>query len=231
MMPRVSVLMPVYNCEPYIARAIESVFEQTYRDFELIVADDGSTDRSGEIAASFPEVRYYARPHSGISPTRNFLLEKVKGEWIAFLDADDLWTPDKLALQMAYLDAHPDCEIIFCRYRNFTDIPDEELSPAQKNLLGREIQNYLPGAVMRKELFDRFGNFSPSCAYGEDTDWTARLIMGGIDISQRLEEFLYLRRVHAGNISLAHSGSGNQSFYAGLAASIRRRMQEEKGKA
>ena len=111
-MPRVSVLMPVYNCESYINKAIESVLDQTFQDFELIVVNDGSSDKSGEIASSYPQVRYFDRPHKGIPETRNFAVSKAEGELITFLDADDLWAPEKLEHQVKYLDEHPDCDII-----------------------------------------------------------------------------------------------------------------------
>ena len=227
-MPEVSVLIPVYNCEKYLGAAIESVLAQTYTDFEIIVVNDGSTDRSSEIAASYPSVRFFDQEHRGIPLTRNFAISKAEGEWITFLDADDLWAPEKLEMQMQYLGEHPDRDIIFCRYRNFTEIPDDQLTPGQKKLLDKEIDQCLTAACIRKSLFERFGGFNPDCAYAEDTEWTARLIMGGIDVSGRLEQFLYLRRVHTGNITLAHNETDNQAFYASLADSIRSRLRKGK---
>ncbi len=225
---KVSVLIPVYNCEKYIGEAIESVLAQTYKDFEIIVVNDGSEDKSGSIAASYPSVRVFNRSHEGIPKTRNFALSKAEGGVIAFLDADDLWLPEKLELQAEYLKEHKECGIIFCRYRNFTEIPAERLTEGQKILLNKEIENCLTAACVRKSLFERFGDFNPLCAYGEDTEWLARLAMGGIDLSQRLEEFLYLRRVHEGNITTAHNRTDNKAFYASLAGSIRSRLKKEK---
>ena len=198
-MPRVSVLMPVYNCEPYIGKAIESVLDQTFQDFELIVVNDGSSDKSGEIASSYPQVRCFDRPHKGIPETRNFAVSKAEGELITF---------------------------IFCRYRNFTDIPEEEMTEKQRKLLGREIDKCLTAACMKKSLFDRIGGFSLTCPYGEDTEWSARLVLAGIDISKRLEEFLYLRRIHNDNITLAHNETDNQAFYSSLADSIRMKLRK-----
>ena len=225
-MPRVSVLMPVYNCESYINKAIESVLDQTFQDFELIVVNDGSFDKSGEIASSYPQVRYFDRPHKGIPETRNFAVSKAEGELITFLDADDLWAPEKLEHQVRYLDEHPDCYIIFCRYQNFSDIPEDEMTEKQRKLLGREIDKCLTAACMRKSLFDRIGDFSLTCPYGEDTEWSARLVLAGVDISKRLEEFLYLRRIHNDNITLAHNETDNQAFYSSLADSIRMKLRK-----
>ncbi|MGX8702859.1 MAG: glycosyltransferase family 2 protein, partial [bacterium] len=164
-------------------------------------------------------------PHGGIPKTRNFALSKAEGELIAFLDADDMWTPEKLEHQVRYLDLHPECDIIFCRYKNFTDIPENEMTERQEKLLGREIDKCLTAACMRRTLFDRVGYFSLTCPYGEDTEWSARLVLAGVDISKRLEEFLYLRRIHGDNITLAHNDSDNNAFYTSLADSIRKKLR------
>ena len=94
--PNVCVLIPAYNAEKYIAAALDSVYAQTYSDFEVIVVDDGSDDETGAVVARYPEVIYRKCPHRGISATRNTCLEMASGEWLAFLDADDLWHPEKL---------------------------------------------------------------------------------------------------------------------------------------
>ncbi len=223
-MARVSVLMPAYNAGRYIGAAIESILAQTYKDFEIIVVDDGSSDETGAVASSYPGVRYFKEPHRGISPTRNSALEKAQGELIAFLDADDLWTPDKLALQVEYLDSHPDCRIVFCRYRNFSDTPEEELDADQKKLIDTEISQYMAGACLRRNVYEQIGGFNTACAYGEDTEWTARMVMAGIDVSACIQKYLYLRRVHGANITLNHNAGSNEQFYSGLADSIRKQM-------
>ena len=230
MSKKVSVLIPVYNGEKYIAAAIESVLAQTYRDFELIVVDDGSADASFEAASAFPEAVCFRKAHEGVAAARNFALGKASGEYIAFIDADDLWTPDKLEKQMAYLAANPSCRIVFCRYKNFADAGEESLTPAQRKLFEKEIDYCLTAACIRKDLFAEYGDFRTGVAYAEDTEWMARVIMGGVDVSHRIDEFLYLRRIHENNITLAHYGAGNRAFYAELAASIRMRMKNGEGK-
>ncbi len=228
MKPAVSVLIPVYNCERYLESAIDSVLEQTFRNFEIILVNDGSSDRSGEIAASYSTVRLFNCEHKGIPAARNFALSKAEGELIAFLDSDDMWVPEKLELQMNYLNDHPDCEIIFCNYRNFTDIPKEQLTAAQRILLDKKIDHCLTAACIKKTLFERFGGFDPDCAYAEDTEWTARIIMGGVDVSAHLDDILYMRRVHTDNITMAHNDTGNKAFYSSLADSIRNRLLKGK---
>jgi len=112
-LPRVSVVMPVYNAERYVGEAIASILGQTYRDFELIVVDDGSTDRSAEIidrcAAGDSRVRVLRRPNTGIIGALNDGLALAQGELVARMDHDDRSLPERFAQQVEYLDAHPAC--------------------------------------------------------------------------------------------------------------------------
>lgn len=110
-MPKVSVLMPVYNGEKYIAQAINSVLTQSFRDFELLIFDDGSTDKSAEIIASYRDrrVRYLAHPiNLGLSEARNRAIENSSGEYLAWLDSDDVSLPQRLLRQVALLDGKAD---------------------------------------------------------------------------------------------------------------------------
>jgi len=111
--PRVSVLLPVWNGEAFLEEAIESMLSQTLSSFELIVIDDGSTDRSAAIAEEFARgddrVRVLRRPHEGFSVTLNAGIAAVRGEYVARMDADDISVPDRLQKQVAYLDAHAAC--------------------------------------------------------------------------------------------------------------------------
>jgi glycosyltransferase involved in cell wall biosynthesis len=96
-MPRVSVVIPTYNCAKFLGRTIDSALRQTYRDFEIIVVDDGSTDGTQALVAAYEEsVRYVYQTNQGASAARNAALSRASGELIAYLDADDLWRPDKL---------------------------------------------------------------------------------------------------------------------------------------
>lgn len=102
-MPTVSVIIPAYNAETLLARAIRSVEAQSFRDYELVVVDDGSTDRTHEVARAFHSVRYVSGAHLGEAGARNRGLEEAVGELVAFLDADDEWLPEKLARQVAFM--------------------------------------------------------------------------------------------------------------------------------
>ncbi len=106
--PLVSAVMPVYNAEEFLAEALESVFAQDYEPIEVIVVNDGSQDRSGEIAQSFPGVRYFEQENQGASMARNHAIAHAEGEFVAFVDADDVLPPRKLSLQVGYLQEHPE---------------------------------------------------------------------------------------------------------------------------
>jgi teichuronic acid biosynthesis glycosyltransferase TuaG len=102
-MPAVSVIIPAYNAEAFLSRAIRSVEAQTFRDFEIVVVDDGSTDGTAEAARGFSSIRYLRRPHLGAAAARNRGLEEATSDLVAFLDADDEWLPEKLARQLAFM--------------------------------------------------------------------------------------------------------------------------------
>jgi teichuronic acid biosynthesis glycosyltransferase TuaG len=103
-MPAVSVIIPAYNAEVFLARAIRSVEAQSLRDFEIVVVDDGSTDGTADIAQGFTSVRFLSQPHLGAAAARNRGLEDAGGDLVAFLDADDEWLPEKLARQLEFME-------------------------------------------------------------------------------------------------------------------------------
>ena len=114
--PKVTVIMPVYNAEPYLKRAMESILTQTYRGFEVLAVDDGSTDRSLDILQSFndPRLRVMARPHSGVSATMDFALKEARGQLVARADADDRNLPERLEKQAIQINTYNDHRIAMC---------------------------------------------------------------------------------------------------------------------
>ena len=92
--PLISVIVPVYKVEKYLCRCIDSILAQTYQDFEIIVIDDGSVDDTAEIVSKYSEVKYLYQEHSGVSVARNKAIQMAEGEFVAFLDADDMWAPE-----------------------------------------------------------------------------------------------------------------------------------------
>jgi glycosyltransferase involved in cell wall biosynthesis len=200
--PLVSAVIPVYNGERYLAEAIESVLAQDYRPVELIVVDDGSTDGSGDIARSYPLVRYIRQTNRGVSVARNAGIAAGRGEFIAFLDADDVWTPDKLTVQMEYLLTHPEVGFSFARQRFLFEQGIGAPPWFPQELLAQDHVGFMPSTlVVRKAVFERAGGFDTALRRGEDTEWLLRAGDCGIQMGI-VQETLLLRRVHSGNVSL-----------------------------
>ncbi|MCU0349452.1 MAG: glycosyltransferase family 2 protein [Flavobacterium sp.] len=117
-MPKISVVIPLYNKENFIKETLESVLNQTFTDFEVILVNDGSTDKSGEIVAQFKDerIRFFEQENSGVSKTRNNGIYKASSELIAFLDADDYWYPNHLKEIMDLYETFPNCGMYGSRY-------------------------------------------------------------------------------------------------------------------
>jgi len=116
-MTTVSIIIPVYNVEQYVAETIKSVLVQTYQDFEIIIVDDESPDRSIEICQNFtdPRIRIIQQKNRGLAGARNTGIRQSQGNYLALLDSDDLWLPEKLECQLQHLQTHPDVGVSFCR--------------------------------------------------------------------------------------------------------------------
>lgn len=116
-MNKVSVIIPVYKVEKYIAATVKSVLAQTYKDFELLIIDDGSPDKSIEICQQFTDLRIkiIRQENKGVAAARNNGIRHASGEYLAFLDADDIWVPEKLAKHVEHLDSNPEVGVSFCR--------------------------------------------------------------------------------------------------------------------
>lgn len=135
----VSIIMPSYNTANFISESIRSVIAQTYTDWELIIVDDCSTDRTDEVVASFRDsrIRYFKNEkNSGAALTRNRALREARGEWIAFLDSDDLWEPEKLERQIAFMNGH-NYTLSFTGYEKI----DEEGQPLNMYVSGPDVVN------------------------------------------------------------------------------------------
>lgn len=202
--PLISVMMPTYNNGKYIKQAIESIYAQNYNNIEIIVIDDGSTDNTKEILKQYKDIKYFYIEHKGISFARNLALENSKGEYIAFLDSDDYWLPDKLNIQMQYLKNHPDCKIVFTKYKNIFE--KEELKKNKRAMHEKAIedsfQQYLPSTVLKKELFYKYGFFDEKFSGIEDAEFIYRISMKGINIKHYIDKVFYIRRIHGNNITL-----------------------------
>jgi glycosyltransferase involved in cell wall biosynthesis len=174
--PLVSVVMPVYNGARYLRQALESALTQTYRPLEIVVVDDGSTDDTPALLAEFGDkIRSIRQQNSGSAAARNAALRAARGELIAFLDADDLWLPRKLAVQVDYLRDHPEVDLVATRWLTLTEgtpaAPKE--APEQETRVEIDAENsgwlynellidcvvHTTTVVMRRKLVDEIGIF------------------------------------------------------------------------
>jgi glycosyltransferase involved in cell wall biosynthesis len=199
--PLVSVIVPVYNGERYLASALQSVFEQDYWPFEVIVVDDGSNDGSAAIAKSYPKVRYLRQSNQGVAVARNNGIEASDGELIALLDQDDLWVPNKLSRQVRHLLAHPELSCVISKVEFFLESGVGRPAWLKEELLSTSQSGYFPSALLaRKTVFEKIGYFDPKYKAASDSDWFFRANNRGV-LMQTLPDVLLRRRIHDANHS------------------------------
>ena len=199
--PQVSVIIPVYNGARFLRAALESVFAQTYRPIEVIVVDDGSKDDSAVIAQSFPEVHYIHQENQGVAAARNTAIAAAHGEFFAFLDQDDLWTPEKLKVQIDHLRSHPELGYTLTQQQFFLE-PGTPL-PAwfRKDLLSTVHTGWVLGTlVVRRAVFEQVGGFATGYSAANDSDWFFRAKAAEIPMAV-VAELLLLKRIHEANDS------------------------------
>lgn len=199
--PLVSVILPVYNTEKYVADAIKSVLAQTDARIELICVNDGSTDGSLEILRSFGDTITLIdlEKNQGIAHARNCGIRVAKGEFIAFMDADDLWEPTKLKKQCDAFLSHPEIDICFTLMNCFLspELPDE-VKAIRFCPPGANIAQTPPATLVRTAAFHRVGFFDPKWRVGEFIDWIERA--KGLPLTTFcVQEVLIHRRIHETN--------------------------------
>ena len=184
-MPTISILVPAYNAEQTILETISSVQQQTFQDFEIIVINDGSTDRTLELLNSVADSRLkiFSYENGGLPVARNRGIAHATGEFLAFLDADDLWSPDKLELQLATLQRHPEAGVAY----SWTLFMDEQGKSFHSdkpiyfegNVYGKLLlKNFLASGsnpLIRKQAIESVGEFYPPAGGSADWDYWLRL--------------------------------------------------------
>lgn len=202
----ISCIVPVYNGERYLAETVDSILAQTHQPLEILVVDDGSTDRTATVAAGFgPRVRYCWQENAGEAAARNRGLSMAQTEFVAFLDADDLWHPEKLQRQIAWLRERPEVDLCFTCFQNFW-IP--ELADEQQRYQGLPLSQPQSAwststLLARRSVFTKFGNFSDNGSLtpgSESMIWFLRAAERGAAIHV-LPEILMYRRLHCANLS------------------------------
>jgi glycosyltransferase involved in cell wall biosynthesis len=219
----VSCVIPVFNCEHYLGAAIASALAQTRGVFEIIVVDDGSTDGSRGVAESFgPPVSYLYQQNAGPSSARNFGIGRATGELVAFLDADDLWRPEKTAIQAGQFEADPTLAVSSARMCNFdsTDAGGKPLgSGAPEPNLGSSF-------VARRSLFQEIGLLDVSLKHRDLHEFVLRATDAGY-IAQSLPDVLVDRRIHDTNMSRSRSTEGELELLSIARARIARRRKPQ----
>ncbi len=226
--PLVSVVIPVYNGEKYVAHALESVFKQDYQPFEVILVDDGSTDRTAQIIGKYDNVQYIYQSKQGVSSARNKGIAASRGEIITFLDSDDFWQPNRLTVTIRYLDRHPEVGYVLGRQMMFVE-PGCTVPPWVKAEWLTEPQDASNTGVLvgRRVTFDRVGLFNKDYKGGEDTEWLVRASEAGIPMA-RLPEIVLHRRIHGGNLSVQMIKMRKANLMRITKESIRRQQEREK---
>ncbi len=206
----ISVVIPLYNKEKQIAYTLQSVFEQTFQDFEIVVVDDGSTDNSVEEVEKFDDsrIRLIHQTNAGVSAARNRGIEEARGELIAFLDADDEWMPEYLATQYGLYQKYPECSVYACNYE-FRD-SEGKVTPTIIRKLPFEgedgvLSNYFEVAscshpplwtsavVIKKSAIQAIGGFPIGIKSGEDLLTWARLAVSGTIAYSRKSLAMFIR--------------------------------------
>ena len=134
----ISVIIPAYNHAKYLSEAIQSVLNQTYQNFEILIVDDGSTDNTRQVVQNYTDqrIKYIYQENRGLAASRNAGLRVTQGEYVAFLDADDIFLPHKLEVQLDWFEAHPSCGMVFSGFYFMND-------------RGEPIKPFRPGSILR----------------------------------------------------------------------------------
>ncbi len=212
-MPKVTVVIPVYNGERFLGESIASVLAQSFHDYEILCVDDGSTDGSATLLKQYGErIRVVRQENAGQSAARNAGVKLARGQYIAFLDQDDLWYPSKIKSQVAILESEPDVVLVHCDFDRINERGDmlqqgaglieraSALASSMGHLIGEAL--IFPSAMMiRKDVYERIGGFHHELQGFEDFDLIARLRQRGRFVM--VEERGMAYRMHGGGFTRA----------------------------
>jgi len=210
--PLVTVIMPVYNGANYIGEAIDSVLSQSYRKFELVIVDDGSTDNTKEVISRYKDERinYIYKENGGPSSARNCAIRKTKGQYIMPLDSDDMMAPNFITLHLQEFEKYPETDLVYCdvllidgdgkpiKVMNKPEYQDRRHLIKDLFRQGHPVIPFRLG--IRKRVFDKIGLYDETLMIGEDYDMMRRFVKAGLK-AHHLSEALHLRRVQSNSLS------------------------------
>ena len=198
--PLVTVIIPVFNGERFIAEALQNIQSQGYPALEIIVVDDGSKDKTAAIVQQFEsDIRYFRQDNSGPASARNRGLRDASGEFILFLDVDDLWPENNINLLVEHMLREKDTDIV----RGYAQLAAKDERSGEMKFTGNpkdSFADYIGAAIYRKSVFSRVGLFDPALLFGEDSDWFVRARESKVKIKQLEEITLFVRR-HGANMT------------------------------
>ena len=209
--PLVSCIVPVFNGEEHLAACLDSILAQTHRRLEVVVVDDGSTDRTPEIMTFYGErIVPLRQSQTGPTTARNRGLQVAQGEYLSFLDADDLWLPTKVERQLLRFRERPELSLSVTLVQNFMNETAEVETQELLSTREEPVPGYSVVSLMaRREAFDLVGPFDERLQHAADTDWFLRADERGL-IRELMSEVLVRRRIHVRNRSrsLAKNSQG-----------------------
>ncbi|MEW5766865.1 MAG: glycosyltransferase [bacterium] len=210
-MPKVSVIIPTYNYASFISQAVESVLAQTFQDLEIIVVDDGSTDNTRDVLKRFEgKIIYLYQENQGAPAARNKGIKVAQGEYIGLLDADDLWMPEKLEVQVPILDQNPEVGLIYANTYNIGALGERQpLGMANKKGLSGKIfpellkGNFIqsPSVLIRRDCFEKVGLFDEALGSLAAQDWDMWLRITRVFKAVYVDQVLGKYRLHTENMT------------------------------
>lgn len=223
--PLVSIIIPALNAERFIAEAIESILAQGVEPIEIVVIDDGSTDRTAAIANRYGSpVRCISQPNRGLPGARNSGLAAASGDLIGFCDADDVFMPGCLQLQLEKLGANPDKDLVVGRFVNETMVGNsaDGISFTPLEVTDDYIMS-MSVSIVRRHVFDTVGRFDEAMRYCDDWDWFMRAREAQVPILFHPNQIMW-RRLHDGNMTRDQEASRRYTALM-LKRSLDRRRQ------
>ena len=219
--PLISAIVPVFNGEKYLAAAIESILAQSYQPLQIIVVDDGSTDNSAAVARSFAQVEYHFQENAGVAAALNKGIAEAKGDFFAFLDADDLWMEGKLRRQLEAFANDPELGMVLGNVEQFREM-GLDVAPVSLGVF----TGYLKIAMLiRRHSLFQVGLFDTQWKNGDFIDWYIRASEQHLK-SFVLPEVVARRRIHQTNMGILQRDT--QTDYARIMRQVLERRRKTK---
>lgn len=223
--PLVSVIVTVYNGENYLCQALDSVIGQIYQNIEVIIVDDGSTDKTAELAKAYlkhPNVHYVFQENGGHAAALNRGVSIASGEFLSFIDHDDLWELAKLDVQLNAFAHDSELDVVFSYQKNFSDNKVADSLTFERD----PIPGYMPGSMLiRTDVFIKIGYFDTEIRKGYFIPWFDLLRINAVK-QKMLPDLLYHRRIHGENISICSDPKDYKDYFSAIRAMRRQRANE-----